>query len=231
MSHSISDSLENCLNVKDDGVGIESPWYCIDSYWYCYKCLQKRACDFALKSSQIVIRTSNLPGSYITEYAGDLRQSAVLRVLTYLPNFDPSRGKLENFLSLHILGQVKDNGRKTEGYSRHRKGRFHIFSLCATLPDGTESPESLIPDIHINTEVEAVATESSRIVRDLLNELDERSRLILKLYYFEDLSMREIAEMLGVTESNMSQIITRLIGYILKLLNQRGIYNIRDISC
>jgi RNA polymerase sigma factor for flagellar operon FliA len=89
----------------------------------------------------------------------------------------------------------------------------------------------LIPDIHINTEVEAVATESSRIVRDLLNELDERSRLILKLYYFEDLSMREIAEMLGVTESNMSQIITRLIGYILKLLNQRGIYNIRDISC
>jgi hypothetical protein len=63
-----------------------------------------------------------------------LMQSAVLRVLTYLPNFDPSRGKLENFLSLHILGQVKDNGRKTEGYSRHRKGRFHIFSLCATLP-------------------------------------------------------------------------------------------------
>jgi hypothetical protein len=80
LSHSISDSLENCLNVKDDGVGIESPWYCIDSYWYCYKCLQKRACDFALKSSQIVIRTSNLPGSYITEYAGDLRQSAY-----YLP--------------------------------------------------------------------------------------------------------------------------------------------------
>lgn len=39
-----------------------------------------------------------------------------------------------------------------------------------------------------------------------LNELDERKRLVLALYYHEELRLREIAEVLGVTESRVSQI-------------------------
>jgi RNA polymerase sigma factor for flagellar operon FliA len=39
--------------------------------------------------------------------------------------------------------------------------------------------------------------------------LPERERLVLGLYYYEDLSLREISEVMGVTESRISQLHTK----------------------
>ena len=44
-----------------------------------------------------------------------------------------------------------------------------------------------------------------------VSELDEREQLILKLYYEEDLNLKEIGEVLGVIESRVSQIRTKTI--------------------
>ena len=44
-----------------------------------------------------------------------------------------------------------------------------------------------------------------------VSELDEREQLILKLYYEEDLNLKEIGEVLGVIESRVSQIRTKII--------------------
>jgi len=44
-----------------------------------------------------------------------------------------------------------------------------------------------------------------------ISELDEREQLILKLYYEEDLNLKEIGEILGVIESRISQIRTKTI--------------------
>ncbi len=35
------------------------------------------------------------------------------------------------------------------------------------------------------------------ILSDIINKLDEREKLIVTLYYYEDLNMKEIAEILG----------------------------------
>jgi len=43
-------------------------------------------------------------------------------------------------------------------------------------------------------------------LEDALDELPERQRLVLSLYYFEDLNLKEIGRILGVTESRISQI-------------------------
>lgn len=53
-------------------------------------------------------------------------------------------------------------------------------------------------------EVERLRTE--------LAALDERERLVLRLYDFQEMKLREIAELLEVTESRVSQIRTRAIG-------------------
>lgn len=45
-----------------------------------------------------------------------------------------------------------------------------------------------------------------------LEGLDERERLVLRLYDFQELKLREIADLLEVTESRVSQIRTRAIG-------------------
>lgn len=50
----------------------------------------------------------------------------------------------------------------------------------------------------------------SERVRDVLNDLPERERLIVDLYYYRDLNFKEIADVLGVTESRVSQLHTRM---------------------
>jgi len=48
--------------------------------------------------------------------------------------------------------------------------------------------------------------ELARIIAARLHKLPEAQRRVLSLYYFEDLRLREIAEVFGVTESRISQI-------------------------
>ena len=44
------------------------------------------------------------------------------------------------------------------------------------------------------------------IIYQALKSLPERQRMVLSLYYFEEMKLREIGELLGVTESRVSQI-------------------------
>ena len=50
----------------------------------------------------------------------------------------------------------------------------------------------------------------SEQVRQVLQSLPERERLIVELYYYRDRNFKEIAEILGVTESRVSQLHTRM---------------------
>jgi RNA polymerase sigma factor for flagellar operon FliA len=55
------------------------------------------------------------------------------------------------------------------------------------------------------------ATELREIVADAITSLPEREKLVITLYYYEDLTLREIGEVLGVTESRVSQLHTKAI--------------------
>ncbi len=48
--------------------------------------------------------------------------------------------------------------------------------------------------------------EMKQHLAEAIDTLPERERLVLTLYYYEELSMKEIAELLGVVESRVSQI-------------------------
>lgn len=62
--------------------------------------------------------------------------------------------------------------------------------------------DASVPDPSHNTE----RRELSRIIASRLQTLPDMQRKVLALYYFEDLRLREIAEVFGVTESRISQI-------------------------
>jgi len=49
-------------------------------------------------------------------------------------------------------------------------------------------------------------SEEVDILRDELLELDHRDRLVVSLYYFQGLKLHEIATVMGLTESRISQI-------------------------
>lgn len=48
--------------------------------------------------------------------------------------------------------------------------------------------------------------ETRRIMADAINRLPDRERLVLTLYYYESLTLAEIGDVLGVTESRVCQI-------------------------
>jgi RNA polymerase sigma factor for flagellar operon FliA len=62
-----------------------------------------------------------------------------------------------------------------------------------------------------------------RIVADSIEALPEKERLVISLYYYDELTMKEIGEILDITESRVSQIhtkaILRLRGRLMKTID------------
>ncbi|HEU5300859.1 MAG TPA: RNA polymerase sigma factor WhiG [Acidimicrobiia bacterium] len=53
--------------------------------------------------------------------------------------------------------------------------------------------------------------EMKHVLADMINRMPDRERLVLTLYYYEALTLSEIGEVLGVTESRVCQIHTKAI--------------------
>ena len=61
--------------------------------------------------------------------------------------------------------------------------------------------------------------ELINIIKKVLKEMTEKEQLVIQLYYFEELSLKEISEVLDVSESRISQIHSSAIRKIRKKLN------------
>lgn len=71
--------------------------------------------------------------------------------------------------------------------------------------DTLETPQSTNPDISAEKE------EVKKLVIKAINELPDKEKKVLVLYYYEDLTLKEIGEVLEVTESRVSQLHTKAI--------------------
>jgi RNA polymerase sigma factor FliA len=55
------------------------------------------------------------------------------------------------------------------------------------------------------------SSETKDRLADAVGRLPEREKLVIALYYYENLSLREIGEVMGVTESRVSQLHTKAV--------------------
>lgn len=87
-----------------------------------------------------------------------------------------------------------------------------IVSLEETLPDQSGESKSLtmldtIADPNgVNPLHELGFQETKRILSEAIAELPEKEKLVIALYHYEELTLKEIGEVLGITESRVSQI-------------------------
>lgn len=91
------------------------------------------------------------------------------------------------------------------------------------LPVSLDQPKNLKGGSHVTTEEllpaedaeeleESINREEElQILKDEILKLKKQERLVLSLYYFEELKLHEIASILGVTESRVSQIRSKAI--------------------
>jgi RNA polymerase sigma factor for flagellar operon FliA len=82
-------------------------------------------------------------------------------------------------------------------------------SLLDTLPDrGAPDPQAIVDQGEVRDRI-----------ADAIAALPEREKLVIALYYYENLTLREIGEVLGVTESRVSQLHTKA---VLRLRSKLG---------
>src|SRR5918998_1462356 len=74
-----------------------------------------------------------------------------------------------------------------------------------SLLDTIQDPDAIDPSAAMD------ATEMKDRLADAIARLPEREKLVVALYYYENLTLREIGEVLGVTESRVSQLHTKAV--------------------
>ena len=72
-----------------------------------------------------------------------------------------------------------------------------------SIGDSIESPSSLNPDVIVERE------EIRKIIIQAINELPEKEKMVIVLYYHEDLTFKGIGQVLEVSESRISQLHTK----------------------
>ena len=145
---------------------------------------------------------------------GDFYQFGIEGLSEAIERFDPEYGtKFETYAIQRIRGKIIDELRKvqikprvkasddpeTQYYSNVSLNRPYNneegYMLYETIPDDVD-----IPDQTVEKE------EEKELLVATMKTLEERDRLILSLYYYEGLNYREIADILNITVSRVSQI-------------------------
>lgn len=78
-------------------------------------------------------------------------------------------------------------------------------NMAISLGDTITSPETTYPDLVIEKE------EMKNVIVSAIQELPDNEKKVLILYYFEDLTLKEIGKVMEVTESRISQLHTKAI--------------------
>jgi RNA polymerase sigma factor for flagellar operon FliA len=84
--------------------------------------------------------------------------------------------------------------------------RIPIEKSGARDGDTHASPLDLIADPNHGIDERLGREQDLILLREAITKLNEQERTVIALYYFEELKLHEISEILGVTESRVSQI-------------------------
>lgn len=66
--------------------------------------------------------------------------------------------------------------------------------------------DCLMGDMEADPQTQIRLNELKKIIAEAIDALPEKERLMISLYYYEELTMKEIGEVLSITESRVSQI-------------------------
>jgi RNA polymerase sigma factor for flagellar operon FliA len=174
---------------------------------------------------QIVLRYSNLV-HYVIQHSRfprpvvvedkDFYQFGIEGLFEAIEKFDPDYGtKFETYAIPRIKGKIIDEIRKLQIKPRsdspndvkyvnvslnEEAANDEGFPLYETLPSDAKTPSEIMDK-----------NEEKQMLLDALKRLNERDRLLLTLYYYENLNYQEIAEVLNISVSRVSQIHSKII--------------------
>jgi RNA polymerase sigma factor for flagellar operon FliA len=132
--------------------------------------------------------------------------------------FKPELGiKFETYAIQRIRGKIIDELRKIQAKQKSNlPGEPAVYYSTLSLNSAYDEEDSImlyetIPYDSPEPDEEYNKNESKEILENVIKNLPERDRLILSLYYYENLNYREIAKVLNITTSRISQLHSKII--------------------
>ena len=96
-----------------------------------------------------------------------------------------------------------------------------LVSIDASVNSDDEKGTKLWQILSVNDDTPDKYVEEKElkeILSDIISKLNEKERLVITLYYYEELPMKKIAEIMDLTESRISQIHTKTMMKLRKLI-------------
>lgn len=166
-----------------------------------------------------VIRKSHLSTNNVVDER-DFFQFGIEGLSEAIDRFDPDYGtKFETYAIQRIKGKIIDELRKIQSKLKVGDEEKSSTSYPQNLSmnnqiedeDGGYQLSEVIADQKVTQLEEVEDKEMKDLLVKALKQLSERDRLIISLYYYENLNYQEIAELMKITVSRVSQIHTKII--------------------
>lgn len=165
----------------------------------------------------------------------DLVSLGLYGLLQALERFDTTKGvKFETFAFPRIKGAITDGLRKMNpikgkgiDYLSQEEvlGTNEEFfneqnSYSTTLWDLIDINRDLTSDPQYQIEIQ----ETKRILSEAIERLPEKEKLVISLYYYEGLTLKEISQVLGLTPARISQLHSKAIRRLRGFLSRKKKY-------
>ena len=136
----------------------------------------------------------------------DLVSYGIFGLIDAIEKYDPDRGyKFETYAIARIKGAILDELRSIDWVPRSVRAKARAIEKAYGKLEGElhRTPS----DVELAKELEM----SDDQLQATLNRMPEREKIVLTLYYYEGLTLAEIGQVLGVTESRVCQIHTKAV--------------------
>ena len=105
-------------------------------------------------------------------------------------------------------------------------GKSQMFNIIhfEEMVQNDATWEYMVQNNENTLEEEVENREMVDILGRIIDSLPEKEKLVITLYYYEEMTLKEIAEVLGVSESRVSQIHSKVVMKLRNKMQYAGIY-------
>jgi RNA polymerase sigma factor FliA len=150
---------------------------------------------------------------------GDYFQFGIEGLSEAIDRYDPEYGtKFETYAIQRIRGKIIDELRKIQikprSLANSKDNKPFYTNVSIDQPTDHEEGYMLYETISNEEESPEETTEKNEqkdFIFSAIKELPEKQRLVITLYYYEDLTYKEISKILKITVSRVSQIHSQVV--------------------
>jgi len=166
----------------------------------------------------------------------ELVNTGIIGLIKAIDKFDKKKAQFSTYAYIKIRGEILDYLRSLHIMPRSMRekikkekeeGRDVPLSNLAIMISmekalGAEDGGTRLIDVMVSDDIgpedRAVTSQLHERIEQALEELSEKERRTLQMFFFEELEPKEIARVLQVSQSRVSQIKTQAINKLRKLL-------------